>query len=109
MYKPGSVKGLSTLRPKEEKPAELSEAAKARQKYLDQMYGGGSAAADPGAKPKRKRKRPGSASLPGGVKVGLHRAVHVASSQWRLTSLPVPLTQTSRGGAPPAVQTRSEW
>ena len=70
MYKPGSVKGLSTLRPKEEKPAELSEAAKARQKYLDQMYGRGSDAADPGAKPKRKRKRPGSASLPGGVKVG---------------------------------------
>ena len=71
VYKPGSVKGLSTLRPKEEKPAELSDAAKARQKYLDQMYGGGSAAADPGAKPKRKRKRPGSASLQGGVKVGL--------------------------------------
>ncbi len=65
------MKGLSTLRPKEEKPAELSDAAKARQKYLDQMYGGGSAAGDPGAKPKRKKKRPGSASLPGGVKVGL--------------------------------------
>ena len=70
VYKAGSVKGLSTLRPKEEKPAELSEAAKARQKYLDQMYGGGSAAVDPGAKLRRKRKRLGSSSLPGGVKVG---------------------------------------
>ena len=63
MYKPGSVKGLSTLRPKEEKPAELSDAAKARQNYLDQMYGGGNATADPGAKQKRKKETPGVSVL----------------------------------------------